>query len=70
MAHTKTLAWSPIRNLMKSVGAQVVARDAVDALISVLVESGKEITTKAMRIMRLSKRVKLTKGDIDLSIKL
>lgn len=32
----KVFAWSPIRSLMKNNGAEMVASDAVDALIDLL----------------------------------
>ena len=32
----KVFAWSPIRKLMKDNGAEMVARDAVDALIELV----------------------------------
>jgi histone H3/H4 len=70
MAKRKALAWSPVRALMKSVGAQVVSRDAVDALISFLEDKAKELTTDALKLTRHSKRTKLTKEDIDLVLKL
>ena len=55
---------------MKSVGAQIVARDAVDLMIKALEEDIKDITTKAMKITRHSKRTKLTKDDIELILKM
>ena len=55
---------------MKSVGAQIVARDAVDLLISHLEELGKDITTAALKLTRHSKRTKLTKADIELVLKM
>ncbi|MHA1699966.1 MAG: histone [Promethearchaeota archaeon] len=70
MAKRKALAWSPVRELMKSVGAQIVARDAVDLLIKYLEERAKEITSNALRLTRHSKRTKLTKDDIELALKL
>ncbi|MBD3185869.1 hypothetical protein GF325_03485 [Candidatus Bathyarchaeota archaeon] len=70
MAKKKSLAWSPVRELMKSVGAQIVARDAVDLMIKVLVDEIKDVTTKALRLTRHSKRTKLTKDDIELALKM
>lgn len=70
MAKRKALAWSPVRDLMKSVGAQIVARDAVDMLIGYLEEKAKDITSAALKLTRHSKRTKLTKEDIDLVLKL
>ncbi len=70
MAKKKALAWSPVRDLMKSVGAQIVARDAVDLLISFLEDSAKDVTSQALKLTRHSKRTKLTREDIDLVLKL
>ncbi|MHA1371125.1 MAG: histone [Promethearchaeota archaeon] len=70
MAKRKALAWSPVRDLMKSVGAQIVARDAVDFLIKYLEEAAKDVTAKALRLTRHSKRTKLTKDDIELALKI
>ncbi len=70
MAKKKGLAWSPVRDLMKSVGAQIVARDAVDLLISFLEDSAKDVTAKALKLTRHSKRTKLTAGDINLVLKM
>jgi len=70
MSKKKALAWSPVRNLMKSVGAQIVARDAVDLMISFLEEKAKGITTDALKLTRHSKRTKLTRDDIDLVLKM
>ncbi|MHA1794006.1 MAG: histone [Promethearchaeota archaeon] len=70
MGKRKNLAWSPIRELMKSVGAQIVARDAVDLMIKILEEEIKDITTNALKLTRHSKRTKLTKDDIELILKM
>lgn len=70
MVAKKILAWSPVRDLMKSVGAQIVARDAVDVLIAYLVEKGKMITADALTITHHSKREKVTKEDIELVLKM
>jgi len=55
---------------MKSVGAQVVARDAVDLMISFLEETAKSITTDALKLTRHSKRTKIMRDDIDLVLKM
>jgi histone H3/H4 len=70
MARKKALAWSPIRDLMKSVGAQIVQRSAVDLMIKQLEEYVKETTMKAMKFTRHAKRTKVTKEDIELVLKL
>lgn len=70
MSKKKAFAWSPVRDMMKSVGAQVVARDAVDLMINFLEEKGKAITTDALKLTRHAKRTKLTRDDIDLVLKM
>jgi histone H3/H4 len=70
MSKKKALAWSPVRNVMKSVGAQIVARDAVDLMISFLEETAKAITTDALKLTRHSKRTKIMRNDIDLALKM
>ncbi len=65
----KHLAFSPVRDLMKSVGAQVVARDAVELLISFLEEQAKAVTSSALKITRHGKRTKLTMDDINFVVK-
>jgi histone H3/H4 len=70
MAKKNLLAWAPVRDLMKSVGAQIVARDAVDKMIDVLVDRAKLLTADALKLTRHAKRTKLTKEDIELVLKL
>ena len=48
----KVFAWSPIRKLMKDNGAEMVARDAVDSLISYLEGAARRITNKALEMTR------------------
>ncbi len=66
----KVFAWSPIRKLMKDNGAEMVARDAVDALISYLEGVAKNVTNKALEMTRHAGRKKLTIEDMDLAMKL
>ncbi|MHA1679688.1 MAG: histone [Promethearchaeota archaeon] len=66
----KTLAWSPIRELMKKAGAEMVSRDAVDALISLLEEKAIVLTSKALQFCRHADRKKLTKEDMELAIEM
>ena len=69
-AHKKGLAWAPIRKLMGSVGAQIVARDAVETLKRHLEETAVDLTTKAMKFTKLANRKKIQASDIDLAIKM
>ena len=66
----KVFAWSPIRKLMKDNGAEMVARDAVDALIDFLEKSAKSVTNKALEMTGHAGRKKLTLEDMDLAMKL
>ena len=66
----KVFAWSPIRKLMKDNGAEMVARDAVDALIDYLEKTAKIMTNKALEMTRHAQRKKLTDIDMDLAMKL
>ncbi len=64
-----SFAWSPIRRLMKKEGADIVARNAVDLLISHLEKTAEKITTQAAIFTRHSGRKKITKYDMLLAIK-
>ncbi|MHA1490500.1 MAG: histone [Promethearchaeota archaeon] len=66
----KVFAWSPVRKLMKDNGAEMVARDAVDALIDYLQKLAKTVTNKALEMTRHAGRKKLTLDDMDLAMKL
>ena len=64
------LAWAPIRDVMKSVGAQIVARDAVDLMADYVENKIKSLTADALKLTRHGKRTKLTRDDLDLVIKM
>lgn len=66
----KVFAWSPVRKLMKDNGAEMVARDAVDALVDYLEKLAKVMTNKALEMTRHAGRKKLTLGDMDLGMKI
>ena len=66
----KVFAWSPVRKLMKDNGAEMVARDAVDALIDYLEKLAKGVTSKALEMTRHAGRKKLTMNDMDLAMSL
>jgi histone H3/H4 len=66
----KVFAWSPIRKLMKDNGAEMVARDAVDSLISYLEGVAKNVTNKALEMTRHAGRKKLTVEDMALAMSL
>lgn len=64
----KTFACSPIRELMKKAGAEMVSRDAVDELIGYLEKLAKEWTNKALEMSRHANRKKLTKVDMEMAL--
>jgi DNA-binding protein len=66
----KVFAWSPIRELMKKSGAEMVAREAVDELIAVLEKLAREWTSKALEMSRHANRKKLTKADMEMALNL
>ena len=53
---------------MKKAGAEMVSKDAVDALISIMEEKAVALTVKALQFCRHADRKKLTKDDMDLAI--
>ena len=63
----KIFAWSPIRELMKNSGADMVAKDAVDELISFLEKKAKKITNLALEFSRHAQRKKLTEADMQMA---
>ncbi len=63
------ISWSPIRRLMKHNGAVIVARDAVNELVDWMSQSAERITKVALNLTKHSKRKKITRDDILLSIK-
>lgn len=66
----KIFAWAPVRQLMKDAGGKMVSKEAVNALISILEEYAKEVTTKALEMTRHANRKKTVEGDIRLAVKL
>ena len=66
----KVFAWSPVRKLMKDNGAEMVAREAVDALIDYLEKVARAVTNKALEMTRHAQRKKLTANDMTLAMKL
>ncbi len=66
----KVFAWSPIRELMKKAGAEMVGRDAVDELIGYLEILARDWTTKALEMSCHANRKKLTKSDMEMALTL
>ncbi|MHA1268222.1 MAG: histone-like protein [Candidatus Helarchaeota archaeon] len=69
MAKRRYFSWSPLRSLMATIGAKIVARDAVDFLIEYLSEYSIDLTKRALVLAKHAGRKKITKGDIQLAIK-
>ena len=69
MAKKRYFAWSPLRTLMNSVGAKIVARDAVDYLMAYLEDKAINLTKKALVFAKHAKRKKITQEDIQLAIR-
>ncbi|MHA1266287.1 MAG: histone-like protein [Candidatus Helarchaeota archaeon] len=69
MVKRRYFAWSPLRALMASVGAKIVAREAVSYLIDYLEKLAIDMTARALILARHAKRKKITKADIALVIK-
>ena len=69
MAKKKRIfAWSPLRNLMKTAGAEIVSREAVELLLNFLEKRAKELTATALVFAKHSKRKKISAGDLGLAI--
>jgi histone H3/H4 len=64
----RIFAWSPLRALMKRAGAQIVSREAVEALLYYLEDRSKKLTGMALKFAKHSKRKKVAKGDMALAI--
>ena len=64
----RIFAWSPVRALMKSAGAEIVSREAVELLLNYLETRSKTLTTTALVFAKHSKRKKISKGDMALAI--
>ncbi|MHA1339565.1 MAG: histone [Promethearchaeota archaeon] len=66
----RVFAWSPVRELMKKTGAEIVSRDAVDVLLYYLEERAKNLTATALKLAKHSKRKKITAEDMKLAIQM
>ena len=63
------IAKAPIRRLMKSYGANLVAEEALLALIAHLESYGADVTKKALEIASKDKRKKASADDIAAAVK-
>ena len=69
MAKKRYFAWSPLRKVMADSGAKIVARAALGYLIGWLQDEAIRLSKRARVLAKHSKRKKITKGDILLSVK-
>ena len=53
---------------MKKAGAQIVSREAVEALLYYLEDRSKKLTAMSLKFAKHSKRKKVTSGDMALAI--
>ena len=58
------IAKAPIRRLMKKEGADLVAAEALDKLISFLEDSAANATKEAIKLCTADKRKRVTAADI------
>jgi len=63
------LPWMPVRDLMKSIGANIAARDAVDLVVKAAEDYIKRITSSALKLARHSRRTKVSRDDVDAVLK-
>lgn len=66
----RTFAWSPVRELMKKAGAEIVSKDAVEILLSHLEDRAMKLSGNALKLAKHSKRKKITAGDMKLAIEM
>ncbi len=55
----RIFAWSPLRALMKKAGAEIVSREAVEALLFYLEDRSKALTSMSLKFAKHAKRKKL-----------
>jgi histone H3/H4 len=58
------LALAPVRELMKDAGADLVAKDAIMAVVQYLEDTIKKVSGNALELVKLSKRKKVTGADV------
>ncbi len=69
MSKKAQFARSPVREMMRKSGAQVVAQDAVELLIDHIEQAAKQLTKQALMYAAHAKRKKVTRDDILLAEK-
>ena len=69
MAKKKRIfAWSPLRNLMKIAGSEIVSRDAVEVLFFLCILCFRYYQKTALVFAKHSKRKKINSADLELAI--
>ncbi|UYP45647.1 hypothetical protein NEF87_001932 [Candidatus Lokiarchaeum ossiferum] len=63
-ARSTYIAKAPIRRLMKEEGAGLVAEEAVVLLIEELTKVAKNLTKKAVKVVKDDKRKRVTAADV------
>jgi translation elongation factor aEF-1 beta len=69
MSKKLQFAKSPVREMMKKNGAQLVAKDAVDLLIDHIEQAANQLTRMSIMYAMHAKRKKITRDDVLLAIK-
>ena len=69
MAKKLLFAKSPVREMMKNAGAQLVAKGAVDLLIDHIQQAATQLTRMSLMYAMHAKRKKITRDDVLISIK-
>ena len=64
------ISWSPIRKLMKDLGATIVQKEALEELIKFLETDTKKIINRATEHAKHANRKKITIEDIKIAIEL
>jgi len=64
------LAKAPIRDIMRSVGAKMIANDAVDEITSAAIAFIRDVATDALKLVRHGKRTKMNGDDIKFALKM
>lgn len=68
MARKGYFAWSPVRGLMKTAGATIVSRSAVQTLIYFLEARAKKVTEISIALSKHSGRKKVSEKDVALTL--
>ena len=61
-------AWSPVRGLMKSAGATIVSRSAVQTLLYFLEARAKQVTEVSIALSKHAGRKKVSEKDVALAL--